>query len=323
MTAILVNWNGWRDTILCLQSLFATADPRLNVIVCDNGSTDDSLANIRMWAEGLLSPWVSPAHPARNVVLSGARPQSFSVTRPHDTSDTFHVGDDLVLIPTGSNLGFGGGNNVGLAAVISRGTSDYVWLLNNDTTVSRESLYRLVAAVEVDQTRVLASSRVMYMEAPDRVWFEGGIFNSLTATARHVSTEKFAASKSGFLSGCALLIGRDAWERIGFLDDARFFMYGEDIDYSFRARAAGIPLRVVRDSAVLHAVSASSKIASPFAYRHNVSSVIRVSRKHFGAWRAVSIIAYHFAKLSALAVVRRPGLDALRAYWQGIRQGFA
>jgi GT2 family glycosyltransferase len=323
VTVILVNWNGWRDTILCLQSLFATVGPSFDVIVCDNGSTDGSLDNISMWASGLLSPWVSSSHPARSVVELSARPRTCLIADADTNAETPSSAPQLLVIPTGANLGFGGGNNVGISWAKKRGTSDYVWLLNNDTTVLSDTLSELVTAVEEYDTRVLASSRVMLMMEPQRVWFEGGVFRSLTATAHHVTVEEFERSRTGFLSGCALLIGKHAWESLGLLDDRRFFMYGEDIDYSMRAREAGIALRVVRTSIVLHAVSATSQIASPFAYYHNVSSVIRVARKHFKAWRVVPVVAYHVLKLAALAIVRRPGRHVLGSYWRGILRGLA
>ena len=52
---ILLNWNGWRDTVACLESLFESAGARFRVVVCDNQSSDDSLAKITAWAQGRLS----------------------------------------------------------------------------------------------------------------------------------------------------------------------------------------------------------------------------------------------------------------------------
>lgn len=320
VSVILVNWNGWQDTLLCLQSLMAMHVTPAEIIVCDNGSSDGSLDRLRAWADGRLTAWVPPSHPARASAEVTARPHRSTTPQPIATRS---VGPALVLIDIGANLGFGGGNNVGMTHVQRNATSEYVWLLNNDTAVAPDALVRLLALVAGTSTNVLASSRVMYMQQPAVAWFEGGVFDSITATARHVPPSRFRRSATGFLSGCALLIGRRAWQTIGLLDADRFFMYGEDIDYSLRARAAGIPLVLAEDSLVLHAVSASSKVASPFAYRHNVASVIRVSRKHFAAWRVLPMAAYHVTKLFALAILRRPGLPALRAYWQGIVSGFA
>ena len=60
---LLLNWNGWRDTIECLESVLRLEWPELRVIVCDNGSTDGSEARIAEWARGALDAPV-PTHPA-------------------------------------------------------------------------------------------------------------------------------------------------------------------------------------------------------------------------------------------------------------------
>ena len=59
---VLLNWNGWRDTIACLESLLASTGVKLKVIVCDNDSSDDSLTHIASWAAGNLLP-TQPEHP--------------------------------------------------------------------------------------------------------------------------------------------------------------------------------------------------------------------------------------------------------------------
>ncbi len=90
VTCILLNWNGWRDTVECLKALKECRYRNLTIIVVDNGSTNDSVARIRA------------AHP------------------------------DVLLLESGKNLGFAGGNNIGIRYALAQG-AEYVWLLNNDT----------------------------------------------------------------------------------------------------------------------------------------------------------------------------------------------
>ena len=51
---VLLNWRGWRDTIACLETVFASAGVNLRVVVCDNDSGDGSLERIADWADGHL-----------------------------------------------------------------------------------------------------------------------------------------------------------------------------------------------------------------------------------------------------------------------------
>jgi Predicted glycosyltransferases len=324
VSIIVVNWNGWADTALCLQTVFHLDYPSFQVIVCDNGSRDDSVAMLRGWATGAFSAYVPPGHAARPYLLPEARSLIF---RELDVDDVDQAAADvsdaqLVLIKGRLNLGFSGGNNLALRHVVREARSDFVWLLNNDTAVAPDALRRLIDAVAVDGTRALASSRIALMADPKQIWFEGGTFNPMLASARHVPLARFAHARHRFLSGCALLIGRATWEAIGLLDDDTYFMYGEDVDYSIRAARAGVPLRIAPDSLVLHAVGASSQVRSPSAYRHYVSGAIRVVMRNFSPLRAVPVVLFHLGKLLMLGAVQRRPRSALVGYWQGIVQGF-
>lgn len=320
VSIVLVNWRGWRDTILCLQSLERVSGDRVRVIVCDNASGDESVAMLRAWADGRLSAWVPPGHPARAYAVP--RPAASARLDEQVAGTAIDTRSDapLVLLHTGANLGFAGGCNAGIRYAIARGDSSAVWLLNNDTVVDPGALDALVAEAGRDGVEALASSRVFEMRRPDAVWFEGGEFRPLTGAGHHVSLPRFARSRHPYLSGCALFIPRSVWERVGLLDES-FFMYGEDVDYSIRAAAAGIPLRIARASIVLHAEGASSGHASPSAYRQLVSSGLRVSRRHFGVWSVVPAVGYHVAKLLYLWAVKRRSRAAMRGYWRGIVEG--
>src|ERR1700747_2146681 len=104
---VVLNWNGWRDTVQCLTSLRRLSYDDFRIIVVDNGSTDDSVQQIR---------------------------QKFP---------------DVSIIEAGANLGFAGGCNLGIRHAI-RDETEYLWLLNNDTTVDSRALGAMVERAEVD-----------------------------------------------------------------------------------------------------------------------------------------------------------------------------
>ncbi len=323
VSVIVVNWNGWRDTILCLQSLFRSRDVTYRVIVCDNGSTDESVDRIRAWAAAELDAFVPPEHPARaRCVPPPTRPISFTlVDGAQSAPSRASVADaKLMLIPNGANLGFAGGNNAGIRLAFEALDSDYVWLLNNDTVVEPDSMRELVRVAQNDGGLSLASSRISLLSDPTTIWFEGGEYNPFWATASHVPLARFGRSSRRYLSGCSLLIGRRAWERIGALDDA-LFMYGEDIDYSIRAERAGLPLRIATESRVLHAVGASSGMRTPSAYRNFVSSSVRVSIRHHGRKYVIPTTLFHVTRMLTLLVVKRRDPRAMRGYLDGLIMG--
>jgi len=216
---VLLNWNGWKDTVDCLSSLQKLEYGNNRTIVVDNGSTNDSVSRIR-----------------------AQFPQ-------------------VEIIETGENLGFAGGCNAGIRAALERG-ADYVWLLNNDTTVDRLALGALVERAEQD-TRIGAVGAILYyMAEPSRIQTWGGLRVNLW-TGRFSFLEGASSTNHfQYISGASLLIKALAIKNIGLLDDS-FFMYGEDADYGFRLRKAGWSLSVAEDARVWHKDAASTGRKSP------------------------------------------------------------
>jgi GT2 family glycosyltransferase len=152
---LLVNWNGWADTLECLDTVLRTDYSNYQIIVCDNASTDDSVAHLRAWSGGREAA-PQPSEPLRHLCSAPrAEPTPF-VELDRDMAERGGTVESrsarVVLIHTGGNLGFAGGNNVGLRYVIATDDAkdSYVCLLNNDTVVSAEWLSRMVAVAVGD-----------------------------------------------------------------------------------------------------------------------------------------------------------------------------
>jgi GT2 family glycosyltransferase len=175
---ILVNWNGWRDTIECLESLFRLDYPDFSIIVCDNASSDDSLSHIRDWASGSTQAECSSGELRRLTRPPVRKPLESVVLRNSDIDQWKDRHPKLVLLETGANLGFAGGNNVGLSYALSRGDFHYIWLLNNDTVVEPDSLAALVARASSSDTIGICGSKILYYDSPNTVQALGGsVFN--------------------------------------------------------------------------------------------------------------------------------------------------
>ena len=123
---VVLNWNGWADTLECLESLLRCRAIGGPIVVCDNDSEDESVERLRDWAEGRLDVWVPPEAPLRGLSHPPI-PRPIPIVE-HDRASAGAangVGEAesaarLVLIRTGANLGFAGGNNVGLRYLLGR-----------------------------------------------------------------------------------------------------------------------------------------------------------------------------------------------------------
>lgn len=245
---IVLNWNGWQDTIECLGSLQKVYYPNFEVAVVDNGSTDESVQKID---EFLKSP--------QNKLQAAS-------------------------CELQANLGFSGGNNAGIRYALKHGT-DYVLLLNNDTTVAPDFLSKLVEAGESDPLIGVAGPLIFFYHDPSRVWFAGGKINWLMNKGTHLhyqETDRGQLShnfETDYITGCALLIKREAVERIGLMTED-YFLYYEDADWSIRAKKAGYKIVLVPEAKIWHKVSSSIKeLSAPYVYYH-VRNGLLLAKRH-------------------------------------------
>lgn len=168
----------------------------------------------------------------------------------------------ILTMQTGTNRGYSGGMNAGLAHGLRSGY-DVVTVLNNDTLVETGALDELVAVAAGGATAV--SPRVLYQDDPGRAWFEGGRLDPVDGLPRHMTPQE--AAEAGrqvegepyavdLLAGCCVTASAATWRHVGLFDD-RYFLNFEDSDWSMRARRSGVTLRVVPRSRVRHGVSRS------------------------------------------------------------------
>ncbi len=233
---MVLNWNGWRDTVECLAALRECTYPQLTVIVVDNGSTDDSVARIRS------------AHP------------------------------DILLLESGKNLGFAGGNNIGIRYALAH-HADCVWLLNNDTKPAPDALSALVAKVLTDKRIGAVASICYYADSPSTVEAWAGKRVNLWLGYGRNSTEPQRDDWFHSLNGASMLVTRAAIEDAGMLDEA-FFLYWEDTEFCLRLRKKGWQLAAAADSRVLHKVNASTGGNRIIIDRYGTASCLRMLRLH-------------------------------------------
>lgn len=249
---IVLNWNGWRDTIECLKSLRQSSYPNFRVVVVDNGSSDGSLTRIKAWAKGEGSAGPDQEHREGDggsgiVLYSRDEAESGGTEAGEATLRDAPPGYGLVLIRAGTNLGFAGGCNIGIRYALKR-EAEYIWLLNNDTVVDSRAFTEMVALARPAERVGIVGSVLSYYHDPRVIQaYGGGSINWWWGTTRHLKERKGLA----YLSGASLLIKRPVIESVGLLDE-RYFFYWEDVDYSRRALKAGWRMEVADGSCIFH-----------------------------------------------------------------------
>lgn len=229
---LILNWNGWKDTIKCVNSLKATScTESYKIIVIDNCSSDDSVKRIK---DGC---------------------------------------PEIELIQNERNLGFGGGCNVGLRYSMQNSV-EFVWLLNNDTTVHTDCLQELINVAKTDPSIGIVGSVLYHMNTPETVQaWGGGYINFWAGNTKNIYNAN-ESPKLQYITGASMLIRVKALLKTGLFDENSYFMYWEDADLCFRLIRNGWKIKVAERSKVLHKESASLKDNNQLLIRYFNQSAI-------------------------------------------------
>ena len=221
----------------------------------------------------------------------------------------------LDVIYSAQNRGFSGGNNLALRKALASGA---VWtlLINPDTEVGPEFVQQILA---LDVEPVMWGIPLMEGE---RTAFAGRV-RWLRATLPHLYSWpvfRHALEDPLYPIGGAMLVHRDAWEKLGLMDE-RYFLYFEDADLGMRARKLGVPVRFMRQPSVRHAVSAStSSLGAPLLLHYHVRNALLFNREHGPLPARISLHFWaFFTMLKQLAKLAT--MPARRAHSRAILAG--
>jgi GT2 family glycosyltransferase len=241
----ILTWNRVDELVPCLESFACIDYPNFEVVVIDNGSEDESVPTVKR-----DFPWVT-------------------------------------LIENRENLGFCRGNNVGLRYALEHGF-DYVLLLNSDTKVLPGLVHELVATLEADPRIAIAGAKNILMENPDFTWGKYGVVTWGPMLVKTIG--RFAPDERRgdppcdvdwvIANGC--LVSRAALEKVGLFDE-EFWQCNEDVDWSYRARAAGFRVVYADRAAILHKGGSSADLTQKkvFSYGYFIGrNAFMFARKH-------------------------------------------
>ena len=167
---------------------------------------------------------------------------------------------NMPILETGANLGFAGGNNLGIEWAL-RHHAEWILLLNNDTVVDPRFLQAfLSAAASKPKAKVLGAKILRYSE-PGVVDHLGGFWDAkraefLSPDAGQADHPYFNMKQADYVCGAALFMHRSVPETIGLLEP-NFFLYWEETDYCYRAKRAGFEVWTAPEAKIWHKVSSS------------------------------------------------------------------
>jgi len=260
VSIVILNYKLPEDTLECIQSIYNNIYDKFQIIVVDNGSHDGSVAKIINWAEKNKKRFIYCKE--KNFIFPEEK-----------------FKQELVIIENKENLGFTGGNNIGIEYALGCG-AEYIWFLNNDTVVDKNALSELVRLAELDKEIGVISSKLYFYENPTKVQYDGdksNLYDGLPDTLYDIPR---ITSRP---SGCSFLMRREVIESVGLWDED-YFLYFDDNDMAERAVKQGWKVFYNPYSKVYHkgAKSTGGWLASPLSVYYVTRNLLLFYYKHRG-----------------------------------------
>jgi len=266
---IILNWNGLKDTLECLESIYSSRHKHpFDVFVVDNHSSDNSVSTIS---------------------------RRFSQVK---------------LLENPKNLGFAGGNNVGLKYAKDQGFKHFI-LLNNDTTITDNSFSELVDGA-LKHKFDLASPKIYFSPGrefhhdqysdSDRghiLWYSGGAIDWPNVLTYQLGVNEYdhgqfdQPTQTEFATGCCLYISAKTIDTIGFLDTG-YLAYYEDTDYCVTAKKHGLKVGFIPTSLVWHKNAGSTGSGTPRQTKIQTKSRLRFGLRHAPLRAKLALIKHTF-----------------------------
>ncbi len=230
---------------------------------------------------------------------------------------------DVIVIRSEKNLGFAGGNNLGVA----QAKGNYLFFVNNDTEFSPSLTDKLIEAFSAEKNVGGVSPKIYYYDHPGMIQFAG--FTPIHAISGRNSTIGTGEMDEGqydnvkeipYLHGAAMMISKDAIDKAGLMYED-FFLYYEEMDWSQRIRNAGFRLLYVPEATIVHKESAAvNKISDLKLYYHTRNRMLFMKR-NTGSFHNFIFILYFLLvvfPLHSIKYLLKGEPNSIKVFFKGI-----
>lgn len=253
--AVIVNWNLADKTIFCVESLITSGLPPEQIIIVDNGSDDDSV-----------------------------------------TCFSFKFGDKLTILSNPDNKGFAAGVNQGILEAMKK-NAKWIFLINNDAYVERDFFKKIKP--HLCNKYDIVSPIIYYHHNPHKIWFVGDRLIPGTLFTIGLWKNKTDSGKLpeileiDFANGAGMLIKRNVFETIGLFNE-KLFMYGEEVDFCWRAKKNHFRIIGVTSAKMWHEISASASKKSLMKFYLKTRNQTIFYKRYTTGLKRISMLSIYF-----------------------------
>lgn len=295
---VILNYNGWADTIECIESVISSTFQNYQIIVIDNNSTDNSSEKIKAYFDGRIRPKIEDAF-FRNQIRNrkGELPYILFDDIESTTLGSISNGSVLhypiVFIQSKENLGFAGGNNLALEIVINNSNipdDARVFLLNPDTFITNTALQTLN---NLKGDNFICGCQIKLYDKPREEGFLGAykIFKPF-GIIRPVKNGNHL-QQIDYIYGAALYTTKKTFIKNGLLP-LDYFLYWEETDWCYRSRSKGIILTVEKNAIIFDKIGRSIG-RGYLAHYYYIRNGFIFYKKYFGGY-IITLFLYNILR---------------------------
>lgn len=331
---IILNWNGWKDTLECLESVYRIDYPSYDVVVLDNGSKDDSIQKIKDYLSGSVSvdskffSYRSENKPINLLELS--KEEAEAAIAEDETMAGLPSDRRLILIKNDQNYGFTEGNNIGIRYALRALNPDYVLFLNNDTAVDEAFLRELVEVAKSDPSIGFAGPKVFYYDFLGRtdvisvagidLLMDKGFYHRIGAGESDLG-QCDKVRVVDLIEGSCLLANCQALRNVGLFNPL-YFAYWEENDLCVRGAEAGYKSIYVPKSRIWHKIGSSAP--STMRVYYQTRNRLWFMRQHADITELISFSAYFFTCYlfgTSRRFILKRDVEGLKSFLKGVVDG--
>lgn len=287
---MILNWNGFCDTLSCIESISAHPTTDIDYMVFDNGSDNDSYSKICDFFIDSGSDSAVKEAEFLGICIS--------------VNVYTYRGSDYYICPYPENLGFAKACNA--VGVYASSIYKTIIFLNNDTIITPNTFSNLHAVMGVHDAKIVIP-QIRFFDRPDIIWNCGGEVTRFGRTVYHFAGQHYASLKGesilsvGFATGCCVLFDLDYFIKIGGYSE-KFFFGEEDVELCMRLRNTDVKIICDLKSVIYHKVGSSlsgSDISPRKAYLHILNRLINMrdymSLVLWPFWAAAVCLRFYFS----------------------------
>lgn len=215
-----------------------------------------------------------------------------------------------------SNLGYTGGNNLGIEYALGN-NSQYIFILNPDTLIDELCIENLLAGAKKFNAQIVGPK--IYFKNTNKIWFAGGLFDTKNVLGSHIGVDEEDVGQydkeieTDYVTGGAMFVESLVFKEIGLFDD-NYFLYYEDSDFCLRAKKKGYKMMYLPKAVVHHANAQSTGLGSPLQDYYITRNRMILAKKFLPVRTQFALIREALRNISK-PVRRKAFIDFLLGRW--------